>query len=72
MEIKRDTTIENLISHYPAAVSCFGKHRINVFVRGVAVFGTVESIARKKGFSEEEIDEMIKELNEKYRHRGKI
>lgn len=70
MEIKRDTTIDNLISHYPAAVSCFGKRKINIFMRGAAVFGTVESISRKKGFSEKEIDEIIKELNEKYRHRG--
>ena len=72
MDITKETTIENLIRNYPAAASFFSKHGINVFIRGGAVFGTVETVAKKKGFTDEEIDEMVKELNEKYKHRGKI
>ncbi len=72
MEISKSTTIEDLLRHYPASASYFSKLGIRIYLSGGPVWGTVESVAKDKNFSDVEIENIIKELNEKYRHRGKI
>ena len=66
MRFTKDTNIEELTRVMPGAVSYFAKYNIRVMQAGSVIWGTIEQIAKKKNYSDEDIAKFVKELNEKY------
>lgn len=65
MAIKRNISIEELTDNYPFSVSFLREKGIVCIVCGEPVWGTLEEVAKSKGFDDEGIDQLVKELNEK-------
>ena len=63
-EVTRQTSIETLIEHVPDAVSYLFRKGVRCIRCGEPIWGTLEEAAREKGFSDEEIDLVVDELNE--------
>lgn len=64
MEIKKDITIEDLIEDYPFSVKYLSTKGIRCIVCGEPIWGTLEEACIEKDFTEEQINEAVKELNE--------
>lgn len=64
MAINRQTAIEDLIREIPETVTYLMNEGIRCIRCGEPIWGTLESAAREKGFSEEDIDRFVKEINE--------
>ncbi|MGM0611991.1 MAG: DUF1858 domain-containing protein [Bacteroidota bacterium] len=65
MAIKRNISIEELTDNYPFSVSFLREKGIVCIVCGEPVWGTLEEVAKSKGFDDAGIDKLVKELNEK-------
>lgn len=63
LTISRQTTIEQLVDQKEDAVGYLFHKRIRCIRCGEPVWDSIEDAARKVGYSEEEIDELVKELN---------
>jgi methionine synthase II (cobalamin-independent) len=61
--IEKDILIEELVNGIPESVSYLMKKGIKCIACGEPIWGTLEEAAREKGFSEEEINEFVLELN---------
>ena len=55
--------IEDLVRELPKSVGYMMEKGIKCIACGEPIWGTLESAAKEKGFSDEEIDEITKELN---------
>jgi len=64
MEITKDITIEDLIEEYPFSVQYLSKKGIRCIVCGEPIWGTLEEACEEKDFTPEEIEAVVKELNE--------
>lgn len=64
MQITKDTTIAELINEKPISVKYLMDKGIKCIACGEPVWGTLESESKKKGFSEEEIEQFVKDLSE--------
>ena len=62
--IDKDILIEDLVREVPAAVTYLMKKKIKCLACGEPIWGTLEEAAKKKGFSDEEIEVFVKELND--------
>lgn len=62
--VDKDTLIEDLVKQIPGSVRYLMQKRIKCLACGEPIWGTIAEAAREKGFSEAEIDIIIKELNE--------
>ncbi len=62
--ITKDITIEDLLSIKPVSVKYLSDKGIRCFVCGEPIWGTLESASKEKGFTDEEISQFVKELNE--------
>ncbi len=62
--ITKDTTIEELVENIPGAVKYLMEQGIRCIICGEPIWGTLEEAAEEKGFSEEQINKFVKELNE--------
>ncbi len=62
MEITKATTIEDLIAAMPHAVSYLMNRGIRCMVCGEPMWGTLESAALEKGFSQTDIARFVAEL----------
>lgn len=62
--IDKDILIEDLVSRVPKAIGYLMQKRIKCMACGEPVWGTLEEIARAKGFSDEEIALFVRDLNE--------
>ena len=62
--IDKDILIEDLVREVPAAVTYLMKKNIKCLACGEPIWGTLEEAAKKKGFSDEEIEVFVKELND--------
>lgn len=71
MIITKDTTIRELTYNFPASTSYFMKHNIKCLVSGDARWGTIESTALSKGFSFDDVQKFVDELNVMYEERQK-
>ncbi len=60
--IGRDTTIEDLVRTLPKSVHYMRKKGIRCLACGEPLWGTIESAAKEKGFSEDEIDQIVEDL----------
>lgn len=63
MNIKRESSIEELVNSLPAAVKYLSEKGIKCIACGEPIWGTLEEAAKEKGFSEEEINGFVKDLN---------
>ncbi len=63
MEINKDIFIEDLIREFPEAVEYLMKRGIRCLQCGEPAWGTLETAAKEKGFSSEQIDVFVNELN---------
>lgn len=62
--IERTLTIEELLEKFPRSQSFLMSRGIKCLACGEPVWGTLESEAKSKGFSEAEINTMISELRD--------
>ncbi|HWP83206.1 MAG TPA: DUF1858 domain-containing protein [Bacteroidota bacterium] len=62
--IRRDISIEELVTILPESVRYLMDRGIKPIVCGEPIWDTLEGAARAKGFSDERIDEMVRELAE--------
>ncbi len=63
-KITRDMKIEQLVELKEEAVSFLFNKNIRCIRCGEPVWDSIEEAARKKDYSEEEIDQLIEELNQ--------
>ena len=64
MPVTKDIEIEDLIEQVPAAVNYLSKKGIRCIMCGEPIWGTLEEAAKEKGFSDEEIEVFVREINE--------
>lgn len=64
-DISKDITIEELVTKYPKSVSFLMEKGIRCLACGEPIWGTLESAATEKGYSPEQIDELVVELKAK-------
>lgn len=62
--ITKETTIEEIIEKIPDSVRFLSEKGIRCIVCGEPVWGTIYGAAKEKGFNENEIELIIKQLNE--------
>lgn len=63
VEISKDILIEDLVNLLPDAVSYLMEKGIRCLRCGEPIWGTLESAAKEKGFSEQDIIVFVKDLN---------
>jgi len=64
MKITRNSTIEEIVGAIPGAVEYLMKGGIRCIICGEPTWDTLEEAARQKGFPDEKIDKIVRELNE--------
>lgn len=62
--ITKDYLIEDLVNDYPSSVKYLMQNGIRCLVCGEPIWGTLEQAAIEKGFSSEQIENFVKELNQ--------
>jgi len=63
MQITKEIRIDELIEMNPKSVGFLAQKGIQCIACGEPVWGTLEELAKQKGLSEIEIDEMVIALN---------
>jgi methionine synthase II (cobalamin-independent) len=61
--IEKSIPIEDLVSQVPGSVRYMMTHGIKCLACGEPIWGTLESASKEKGFSDEQIDIFVKDLN---------
>lgn len=61
--ITKDISIEDLVRELPSAVKYLMEKGIKCLACGEPIWGTLENAAKEKGFSDEEIEKFITDLN---------
>jgi hypothetical protein len=64
MEINAQTTIEDLVGAYPAMTRVLLEKGIRCVICGEPIWGTLEEAAREKGYNDDGITDLIRELND--------
>lgn len=67
MMIDRSILIEDIVHDHPDAVELLMRRGIKCMACGEPLWGTLESVAREKGFSDEAIDRLVTEVDEMVR-----
>ena len=62
--IDKNILIEDLVREIPSAVTYLMKKNVKCLACGEPIWGTLEEAAKKKGFSDAEIDVFVRDLNE--------
>lgn len=62
-KISKDITIEELVMKIPESVSYLMKNGIKCLACGEPIWGTLESASREKGFSDDQIEKFVSNLN---------
>ncbi len=62
--IDRHITIEELISRFPGSVKFLISRGLPCLVCGEPTWGTLEELAKDKGWTDAAIDELVEEMNE--------
>jgi len=62
-KITKEIRIENLIDMVPGAVRYLSERGITCIACGEPIWGSLEDAAKKKGFTTEEIEVFVNELN---------
>ncbi len=61
--ITKDITIEDLVEDYPFAEEFLRVRGIKCIRCGEPIWGTLETACKEKNFSDEQIEEIVRELN---------
>ena len=69
-EITKQTPIGELVKDHPETVEVFLKFGLHCIGCPVSMMETIEQGAAGHGMSDEEIDNLVKELNEKIREKS--
>lgn len=64
MTITKDIQIEDLVDQVPESVLFLRKKGIVCVVCGEPVWGTLYEMAKQKGFTDDNIDQLVDELNQ--------
>ena len=64
MKITRDITIEDLVEGVPQSVKYLMNKGIKCIACGEPIWGTLEDAAKEKGFSGQDIEKFVEELQE--------
>ena len=62
--ITKDTTIEELVENVHGAVKYLMEQGIRCIICGEPIWGTLQEAAEEKGFSQEQINKFVADLNE--------
>ena len=62
--ITKEMWVEEILEKYPTAQEFLAKKNIVCVMCGEPVWGSIKELMQDKDFSDEEIDTIIKELNE--------
>lgn len=62
--VTRDTSIEDLVQWIPGSVGYLRVQGIRCIRCGEPIWGTLSEAAREKGFSDQDIDRFVSEINE--------
>jgi len=62
--IDKSITIEDLVEDYPFSVLYLSKKGIRCIACGEPIWGTLEEACIEKNFSKEDIEAVVKELND--------
>ncbi len=65
MAIDRQITIEDLVDRYPGSVKFLIGKGLPCLVCGEPTWGTLEELAKEKGWSDAAIDALVEEMNDK-------
>jgi len=71
-KIDKDITIEELVNNYPESVSYLMKQGIRCIRCGEPIWGTLESASLEKGFSQQDIEKFVIELNMLIQKKSKL
>lgn len=63
MKVSKDTYIEDLVGEIPESVSYLSQKGIRCLRCGEPIWGTLEEAAKEKGFSDDEIQAFVDDLN---------
>jgi len=63
--INRDTLIEDLVREYPEMVRLLMDKGVRCLACGEPVWGTIAGAAAEKGFNDDRIDELVREINQR-------
>lgn len=63
-KIEKNIEIADLVSHFPKSINFLSEKGIKCIACGEPIWGTLEEAAFEKGFKTEQIEEVVKELNE--------
>ena len=61
--IERSINIDELVSRYPVSVQFLSEKGIRCIRCGEPVWGTLETAAKEKGFTDKQINEVLDNLN---------
>jgi hypothetical protein len=61
--VTAEVLIEDLVGEHPRAVSFLMTHGIVCIACGEPIWGTLRDAAERKGFSESEIEDIVRDLN---------
>ncbi|ROL59757.1 DUF1858 domain-containing protein [Bacteroidetes/Chlorobi group bacterium MS-B_bin-24] len=62
--ITKEITIEELVTVLPESVSYLMKKGIRALICGEPIWGTLEEIVLAKGYTPEDLDKIVDELNQ--------
>lgn len=68
--ISKDIYIEDLVELFPKAVTYLMEKGIRCLQCGEPIWGTLETAAKEKNFSDEEIETFVNELNNLFNSTG--
>lgn len=68
--ISKDIYIEDLVELFPEAVTYLMEKGIRCLQCGEPIWGTLETAAKEKNFSDEEIETFVNELNNLFNSTG--
>jgi hypothetical protein len=62
--ISKDEHIEDLVQRYPDLVGFLISRNLPCVVCGDPFWGTLEELAKSKGFTDQQIDRLVHEINQ--------
>ncbi|MFP4023132.1 MAG: DUF1858 domain-containing protein [Thiohalospira sp.] len=62
MKITKDITIDELVEEVPQSVRYLMNEGIKCIACGEPIWGTLEEAAKEKGFSDQEIEQFVKDI----------
>ncbi len=63
MRITEDISIEELVETLPDSVYYLAKKKIQCIICGEPIWGTLKEVAESKGFTAEDIEQFVEDLN---------